>query len=78
MVIRTEGKPVPERTLEEAAKIAAYNSKAKQSSLVPVDYTEIRNVRKPAGARPGFVLYINYQTAVVTPDEELCERLKEQ
>lgn len=78
VVIRTDGKPVPERTLEEAAKIAAYNSKAKQSSLVPVDYTEIRNVRKPAGARPGFVLYVNYQTAVVTPDEELCERLKEE
>lgn len=77
VVIVTEGKIVPERTLEEAAVIAAFHSKAKASSLVPVDYTEIRNVRKPAGARPGFVLYVNYKTAVVTPDQERVQALSE-
>ena len=70
VLVVTGGEPVPGRTLEEAAVIAAYHSKAKSSARVPVDYTEIRNVRKPAGAKPGFVLYVNYQTAIVTPDEE--------
>lgn len=76
VVVVTGGKTPPDRTLEEAAMIAAYQSKAKGSPLVPVDYTEIRNVRKPSGAKPGFVLYVNYKTAIVTPDEALLERLK--
>ncbi len=66
-VIVTEGKEVPPSTLEQAALIAAYNSKARESSLVPVDYTEIKNVKKPSGAAPGKVVYEHYKTAYVRP-----------
>lgn len=77
VIVVSEGREVPERTLEEAAVIAAYHSKAKASAGVPVDYTEIRNVRKPAGAKPGFVLYVNYRTAIVTPDRERVDALRQ-
>lgn len=57
-------------TLQEAAELAAYYSQAKESSSVPVDYTLIRHVRKPNGAKPGFVIYDNQKTLFVTPDEQ--------
>jgi predicted ribosome quality control (RQC) complex YloA/Tae2 family protein len=60
-----------EATLHEAAVLAAYYSKARASSSVPVDYTRIRNVRKPSGAKPGFVIYEGQKTLFVTPDESL-------
>ena len=66
-VIVTEGREVPETTLQQAAIIAAYNSKGRESSLVPVDYTEIRNVKKPSGAVPGKAIYEHYKTAYVRP-----------
>ncbi|TDQ42361.1 putative ribosome quality control (RQC) complex YloA/Tae2 family protein [Aureibacillus halotolerans] len=59
-----------EQAIREAAMIAAFYSKAGQSSSVPVDYTQIRHVRKPRGAKPGFVIYDEQQTVYVTPDEE--------
>ncbi|WP_172294738.1 NFACT RNA binding domain-containing protein [Bacillus sp. WMMC1349] len=65
-----------EKTILEAAQIAAYYSKAKQSSSVPVDYTKIRHVKKPNGAKPGFVTYDHQQTLYVTPDEDLVIKLK--
>lgn len=55
-------------TLEEAAMLAAHYSQAKESSMVPVDYTLIRHVRKPSGAKPGFVIYDNQKTLFITPD----------
>ncbi|MBW5444684.1 DUF814 domain-containing protein [Cohnella sp. CFH 77786] len=64
-----------EATLKEAAAIAAYYSKARESSNVPVDYTRIRNVRKPSGAKPGFVIYEGQKTLYVTPDESLIRSL---
>ena len=70
-VIVSEGKKVPDKTLEEAAIIAAYNSKARTSSNVAVDYTEIKNVKKPSGAKPGMVIYDFYKTAIVTPEEQI-------
>lgn len=76
-VVVTEGKPVPDRTMTEAAVIAAYNSRARDSAQVAVDYTAIKNVKKPNGAKPGMVIYDPYQTAYVTPDKELLERLKQ-
>ena len=62
-------------TLREAALLAAYYSKAKESSSVPVDYTKIRLVRKPNGAKPGFVIYEGQKTLYVTPDEEAVRSL---
>ena len=66
-VIVTEGREVPESTIQQAAVVAAYNSKGRESSLVPVDYTEIRNVKKPSGAAPGKAIYEHYKTAYVRP-----------
>jgi predicted ribosome quality control (RQC) complex YloA/Tae2 family protein len=67
-----------EATLTEAAAIAAYYSKGRESSNVPVDYTRIRNVRKPNGAKPGFVTYDGQKTLYVTPDESLIHSLPSQ
>lgn len=67
-------KDVPKATITEAAEIAAYYSKARLSSQVPVDFTEIKNVRKPNGAKPGMVIYDNYNTIYVTPKEPKNEQ----
>lgn len=74
-VIVTENKQVPDSTLEEAAMIAAFNSKARNSSLVPVDYTLIKNVKKPSGAKYGMVIYETYKTVYITPNEEKVNAL---
>ncbi len=60
-------KNIPDRTLLEAAGLAAYFSKARESSNVPVDYTIIKNVKKPNGAKPGMVIYDSYNTVYVNP-----------
>lgn len=65
-----------EQTIEEAAILAAYNSKYRMSSSVPVDYTQIKNVRKPNGAKPGYVIYDNQNTVFVTPDKKIVRQLK--
>ena len=75
-VISCHGEQPPEMTILEAAIIAAYHSKSRNSSQVPVDYTLIKNVKKPAGAKPGMVIFTDNKTLYVTPDEELVERLK--
>lgn len=66
-----------EETIKEAAVLAAYYSKARNSSRVPVDSTLIRHVKKPAGSKPGYVIYDNQTTYFVTPDEELVLSLKQ-
>ncbi len=70
-------KEIPEKTIKEAAILAASFSKAKMSENVPVDYTQIKNVNKPKGARPGLVYYDEYQTMYVDPDQELVKKLKQ-
>ncbi|MGK9181075.1 NFACT family protein [Priestia filamentosa] len=65
-----------EEAIREAAHLAAYFSKAKQSSSVPVDYTKVRHVKKPSGSKPGFVIYEQQQTVFVTPSEELVLKLR--
>ncbi|WP_020615374.1 Rqc2 family fibronectin-binding protein [Paenibacillus daejeonensis] len=64
-----------EPTLEEAAMLAAHYSQARASSQVPVDYTLIRHVRKPNGAKPGYVIYEQQKTLFVTPDEQRLQTL---
>ncbi len=67
-------KDVPKTTMLQAAKLAAYYSKARESSQVPVDYTQIKNVKKPNGAKPGMVIYDNYNTVYVAPENmEICK-----
>ncbi|MBE6906697.1 MAG: fibronectin/fibrinogen-binding protein [Ruminococcaceae bacterium] len=75
VIVVTEGRKVPDRTLEQACAIAAYHSKARESGKVLVDYTEVRNVWKHPSGKPGLVLYEPYQTAVVLPDGKLVQRL---
>ncbi|BCB03296.1 Rqc2 family fibronectin-binding protein [Bacillus sp. KH172YL63] len=65
------------QTIKEAANIAAYFSKARESSSVPVDYTEVKQVKKPKGAKPGFVIYEGQQTMYVTPDLDLVRSLRD-
>ncbi|MDO7905259.1 NFACT RNA binding domain-containing protein [Paenibacillus sp. JX-17] len=62
-------------TLDEASQLAVYFSQAKESSMVPVDCTLIRHVRKPSGAKPGFVIYDHQRTLYVTPDEARIKAL---
>lgn len=75
VIVEAEGKEIPDRTVTEAAMIAAYNSKAQDSNKVAVDYTQVKNVKKPSGAKPGMVIFVDYQTAYVTPDREQIDKL---
>ncbi len=61
---------VSDETYLLAARLAAYYSKGRTSQSVPVDYTEVKNVKKPSGAKPGMVIYVSYNTLYVTPDED--------
>lgn len=78
VILVTEGKNPTDKAIEEACILAAYHSKARNSAQVPVDYTQAKFVKKPAGAKPGMVIFTNNQTAYVNPDGELAERLKGQ
>ncbi len=69
VVVRTDGKTVPPTTIEEAAGYAAWHSKAKQSAKAEVDFTQIRNVKKPSGGKPGMVIYVNYETILAEPKQ---------
>lgn len=69
-VIKTNrGEPVPDKVIEKAASIAAFYSKGKNMPLVPIDYTEVKNVKKIPGAKTGMVIYDKFKTAHVTPAE---------
>ena len=57
--------------------MAAYHSRARDAGKVPVDFTAVRYVKKPSGAKPGKVIYTNYQTVIVDPDEEMEKRLRD-
>lgn len=67
LILRCNGVTPKLETIKKCAEIAAYHSKAKFSSHVPVDYTQIKNVKKPKGAVPGYVIYKNNKTIYVTP-----------
>ncbi len=76
VVVIGNGDIIPELTCRQAAALAAYHSGGRESSQVAVDYTEVRALKKPSGAKPGKVIYHTYNTMWVTPDRDLCERLK--
>ena len=77
VVVLTEGQTPPDRSLEQAAVLAATYSKAAAGVQVPVDYTAVRFVKKPSGAKPGRVIYTDYRTAFVDPDPVLAVRLRQ-
>jgi len=76
VILRCGGQVPPKEDIIEAAVLAAWFSQGRESGNVPVDYTEVRYVKKPAGARPGMVAYTTYRTVNVTPDRETVERLR--
>ncbi|OPJ56898.1 Rqc2 family fibronectin-binding protein [Alkalithermobacter paradoxus] len=76
VIIKSDGKSVPDSTLLEGAVLAAYFSKGRMSSKVPVDYTPRKNVKKPSGSKPGMVIYENNNTIYVTPCEEIFTKIK--
>ena len=78
VIIRTEGRQPGEQTLFEAAQLAAYHSKGRSGSGVAVDYVPVKFVKKPAGAKPGMVIFTNNRTLYVTPDEGLVNSLKQE
>ena len=67
VIIVSDGRNVSDTAIREAAALAAYHSKARESSNVPVDYTLVKYVSKPAGAKPGMVIFVNNRTVYVTP-----------
>ena len=75
VILCTDGAQPDEQSLWEAAVLAAYYSQGREGSKVPVDYTPVRYVKKPAGAKPGMVTYTTYQTMYVTPEAELAKKL---
>ena len=77
VIIRTNGTgEVSDTALAEASNLAAFFSKAKNSSMVPVDYTLRKNVKKPNGAKPGMVIYLTNRTVYVTPNEDKIKELQ--
>ena len=76
VILWTEGREPDLQSLNEAACLAAWFSQARDSNKVPVDYTPVRFVKKPGGARPGMVVYTTYETAWVKPDGELARKLR--
>ena len=67
LIVQSGGMELSEEDIFEAAAIAAYHSKGRTSENVPVDYVPARYVKKPAGAKPGMVIYEHYNTVYVTP-----------
>ena len=75
VILCTGGIEPDRRSIEEAASLAAYYSQGREGGKVPVDYTPVKFVKKPAGGKPGMVVYTTYQTIYAVPDEALARRL---
>ena len=75
VLLCTDGAEPDEQSLHEAAVLAAYYSQARSGTKVPVDYTPVKFVKKPAASHPGMVVYTTYQTMYVDPDGELVKKL---
>ena len=75
VILWTEGAEPDLTSITEAAMLAAWFSQGKNGSKVPVDYTPVKYVKKPAGAKPGMVIYTTYRTLYVTPEESLAKTL---
>lgn len=76
VIVKTNGEELPDRTFEEAGKLAAYYSKARELSKAEIDYTEKKNVKKPNGGKPGFVVYYTNYSLIIEPDITGIEEVK--
>ncbi len=68
MIVRSEGRELPDETFEDAARLAAYYSKGRGQEKVEIDYTEKKNVKKPGAAKPGFVVYYTNYSMMIDTD----------
>ena len=78
VICETSGSQITDEAIHDCAVIAAYFSKARESSNVPVDYTLVKNIKKPNGAKLGFVVYDTYNTEFATPTMEEIEGLRDE
>lgn len=76
-VVMSEGRDIPNATKNEAAQLAVLHSSQAAGAKVAVDYTEVKNIRKTGDLKPGMVLYERYETAYITPEPGLADRLRE-
>lgn len=76
VILWAQGEEPDEVSVAQAAALAAWFSQGREAGKIPVDYTPVKFVKKPAGARPGMVVYTTYQTMMVQPDEGLAKRLR--
>ena len=76
-VVKTEGKELPDRTFEEAGRLAAYYSKGREQEKVEIDYVQKKQVKKPAGAKPGFVVYYTNYSLMIDSDISGIEKLSD-
>lgn len=76
VILWTDGGEADLQSIREAAALAAWFSQGREGKKVPVDYTPVKFVKKPGGARPGMVVYTTYQTAYVDPDGALARKLR--
>lgn len=77
VICETSGREITDEAIHDCAVIAAYFSKARESSNVAVDYTLVKNIKKPNGAKPGYVIYDSYKTEFATPTFEETESLRD-
>ena len=75
VIVRCDGAALDEQTIAEAASLAVTHSQAAAGGKTPVDYTRAKNVKKPAGAKPGMVIYDRYRTGCVTPEPAVVKKL---
>lgn len=68
VIVKTNGEELPDRTFEEAGHLAAYYSKGRDNDKVEIDYLEKKNVKKPNGSKPGFVVYYTNYSLTTSPD----------
>ena len=76
VILWTDGGEPDGESVAQAASLAAYFSQGRESGKTAVDYTPVKYVKKPAGARPGMVVYTTYQTVMAAPDGALAKRLR--
>ena len=77
MIVKTNGDTLPDRTFEEAAKLAAYYSRARGQEKAEIDYTEKKNVKKTNGGKPGFVIYHTNYSMVIDSDISGLQQIRE-
>ena len=77
VIVKTNGDELPDRTFEEAGRLAAFYSKACNQDKVEIDYTEKKNVKKPNGSKPGFVVYYTNYSFAISPDITGIQQVEE-